>query len=296
MEDSGLVLPALLIEERLRPFLSLGLRYVYTETDHGFIRLSPYAETKNSGHDGILPKNGRERNGFPVNPEQKAASVPDATADSFRVAPDFKPVQETRGQNPSESAHSRSMRPAAHAAPRPENKNASLQADNENSRQSRPDAERIPENWPEPWKSHWKRIGRCRPVVWTYWELGLDVSGRADARRGTLLRKFNAELGLPPGTNAYWPVAAPNADNTLLPNKGVFLAGLERIAPRFTVVCGKRTLEELNPGGATPFFSTQFFHNCLVLALPEVMELLENVELQKKAIAFLRPYLSTIKA
>lgn len=291
MEDSRLVLPALCIREHLRPFLSLGIRYVFTDTDHGFIKSSPYAELSSTKNDAFLKNTTVSKNAIPGKREQAIVSA--------------KSPYSGHGQ---EDSKTREKPAAASTGFCTEKKNISSQnkseysqLKNSNVRQLQPSdtqqpIDTISKDWPEPWHGHWKSIGQCRPVVWTYWELGLDISGRADTRRGMLLRKFNAELKLPSGTNAYWPIAAPDKADMLLANKEIFWAGVERIAPRFAIVCGERALAALAPQNTIAPFSTQFLCNCLVLALPEIMDIVENKEIENKTIIFLQRYLSSLKA
>lgn len=44
-------------------------------------------------------------------------------------------------------------------------------------------------------------------LVWTYPELAEDMSGRGSAERSRLWQRLIADLGLPRGSNAFWPLA-----------------------------------------------------------------------------------------
>ena len=289
MEDPGLVLPALLVEENVRPFLSLGLRYVYSETDYGFVGRTPFSELKNPLQNATLAKR-RAEPATAVENRKNRTDIPkcqNPSAAKKTIVPEKnQPLSSV--QTPRQPARMETVYKANNAAPSSDTP--------DKSRQPHLKDRNLEETWPTPWKNHWRNIGRCRPVVWTYWELGLDMGGRADARRGALLRKFNTELGLPPGTNAYWPIAALDEKNALQANRAIFLAGLERIAPSFAIVCGKKALAAIFPEISLSPFSRHFLHNCLVLTLPEIMDLLENESLQNQALAFLRPCLSALKA
>ena len=289
MEDSGLVLPALLVEENLRPFLSLGLHYVYSETDYGFVGRAPFSELKKPLQNATSAKRRTEPATIiedrPNRTDIPKCQKPSAVKEQIDAKKNQSP---SAVQTPRQFVRLETAYETNSSAP-------SLNSPDKN-RPPHSNGRNPEETWPTPWKNHWKNIGRCRPVVWTYWELGLDMGGRADARRGDLLRKFNTELGLPPGTNAYWPITALDEKNTLQTNRSVFLAGLERIAPSFAIVCGEKALEAIFPGTSLSPFSRHFLHNCLMLTLPEIMDLLKDETLQNRTLAFLRPCLSALKA
>lgn len=277
-----MVPPALLIDERFRPFLFLGLRYFYSEEDAGFVTQLPYAglnmevQTTNISSDSVttITSTGKnwKKNKIPSAPHP-SPSLPTCCSEG---------AKQQNNQSEKKLAYARSKNDFSNHKPL-------------NGSQHSTSHVQKSEVWPQPWNTLWSNIGRCRPIVWTYWELGLDISGHADARRRALLQKFNTELSLRPGTNAYWPICAPGENDTLYANKSVFLSGIERIGPQFSVFFGKRILEILEPENPLSPFSTRFFSGCLILALPEIMEMIEDVTLQNKAIAFLRPYFSTLK-
>ena len=80
-------------------------------------------------------------------------------------------------------------------------------------------------------------------MVWTYRELGSDLSGRADPARGALWRELIKLLDLPRGKVAFWPFAVPAGREGEEVRMEPFLAGLARIAPKALVVFG----EEASP-------------------------------------------------
>lgn len=105
-----------------------------------------------------------------------------------------------------------------------------------------------PSRWPAPWPAIFARAPRQPLLVITYYELGLDLTGRADPRRGSLWRRLLPELGLA-GRNAvaFWPLALPGDGDACLPDPERFLAGLARLSPRVLAVFGDRAARLLGP-------------------------------------------------
>jgi len=102
-----------------------------------------------------------------------------------------------------------------------------------------------PAGWPDAWRRLLAKT-RPAPVVWTYSELGLDLSGVGSPERGSLLRRLIAGLCLPRGASAFWPSALPveNTAGTFAPDAEIFFAGLERLSPRLVVLFGHTTLAD----------------------------------------------------
>ena len=95
-----------------------------------------------------------------------------------------------------------------------------------------------PARWPAPWASIFAKTPASPRLVITYRDLGLDLTGRADARRGNLWRGLLRELGLAgQGAVAFWPFALPQAGETVA-RADIFAAGLDRLRPRVLAVFG----------------------------------------------------------
>ncbi|MDR0828173.1 MAG: hypothetical protein LBN33_09935, partial [Desulfovibrio sp.] len=62
--------------------------------------------------------------------------------------------------------------------------------------------------WHESWKKIYSRTPKA-PLIWTYVELGLDLSGQGDPRRSQFLKELIARLDLPRGSSAFWPLCLP---------------------------------------------------------------------------------------
>ena len=132
--------------------------------------------------------------------------------------------------------------------------------------------------WPEPWASLFKAVRRPARTVWTYMELGLDLSGSPDpARRETLL-KLTSALAWPKGSIAYWPLAVPK-DGNLAPDKTLFLKGAMAIRARLIVCFGRKAAEIIE-------VSESSFPKILVL--PELPELNADQKNFEQALTMLR--------
>ncbi|SIN86837.1 hypothetical protein [Halodesulfovibrio marinisediminis] len=146
-----------------------------------------------------------------------------------------------------------------------------------------------PEEWPQQWQAYWSKVHVPSPVVWTYWSLGDDLSGHADPKRREVLKKLIASLNLPRGTSSFWPVAASGesaGDLTAAPE--IFLAGLRRLRPRYSVVFGSKALKSFMPDSKLrPYLFTQFLGHRLI-ALPDVDYLVKSPNMLAPVIAYLR--------
>lgn len=104
-----------------------------------------------------------------------------------------------------------------------------------------------PAAWPSPWPRIFAKAPPKPRLVITYAELGLDLTGQADARRGNLWRKLISDLGLA-GQNAvaFWPVALPGSDQHSQ-DLDYFVAGLALLAPESLAIFGDAAAGLLQP-------------------------------------------------
>jgi len=96
-----------------------------------------------------------------------------------------------------------------------------------------------------PWAGFLAKTPPAPLMVWTYRELGADLSGRADPARGALWRELIKRLDLPRGSVAFWPFALPEEGESEVVHMEPFLAGLARIAPKSLVVFGTHAFEPI---------------------------------------------------
>lgn len=111
----------------------------------------------------------------------------------------------------------------------------------------------VPAPWPQGWLDILAKTPRKPRLVITYAQLGLDLTGRADARRGALWRRLISDLGLA-GRNlvAFWPLTLPEGE-AMVTRQDVYLAGLARLAPDLVAFFGDATATAfpLDPPGPT---------------------------------------------
>lgn len=146
-----------------------------------------------------------------------------------------------------------------------------------------------PEEWPKQWQMYWSKVTIPSPVVWTYWSLGDDLSGHSDPQRREVLKKLIGSLNLPRGTSSFWPVSASGQNaNELEAAPEIFLAGLRRLRPRYSVVFGSKALKSFMPDSTLrPYLFTQFLGHRLI-ALPDVDYLVKSPNMLAPVIAYLR--------
>jgi len=162
-----------------------------------------------------------------------------------------------------------------------------------------------PERWPAAWRELFTKTPQPAPVLWTYWALGLDLSGCADAARRDTLRRILGALQQPKGSNAFWPVAMPDAEASLPRDVGsspnalpvapdvvadtaLFLAGLERIAPRLVVVMGSKALRAFAPDLRARPYQQIPWRGRLLIVLPDMDNLIAAPATVEAVIAYLR--------
>lgn len=164
-----------------------------------------------------------------------------------------------------------------------------------------------PEQWPGPWRTLLGKTPQPAPVLWTYWALGLDLSGCADAARRDTLRRILGALQQPRGSNAFWPVAMPVA----MPEAGgeaasspgndaassapepvcdpaLFMAGVDRVAPRLVVVMGSKALRAFAPELRARPYQQIPWRGRLLIVLPDMDNLIAAPATVEAVIAYLR--------
>lgn len=102
-----------------------------------------------------------------------------------------------------------------------------------------PTVARDPAAWPAPWPGIFRKTPPKPRLVITYQALGLDMTGRADPRRGALWRRLIQALGLA-GANAvaFWPYILPESVDTQA-DMAIFLAGMQLLQPTLTAFFGE---------------------------------------------------------
>lgn len=223
--------------------------------------------------------------------------LPEGTAETAapspreRFAPQAEPQRVAVAPPPSQPT-----RPAPAAAPRPK---ASVKADSPAARPVHTFAASAavpadPQDWPAPWAAQWHKT-KPAPLIWTYHELGLDITGQGEpSGRGMLFRKLIAELRLPKGSSAFWPCAMPH-DGVLQANAPLFTAGLLRLAPHVLVVSGDAALADI---GFAPHILAPFrqiiIEGKLIVGIPDTAALLRDPQQVTTTISFLQAVLQPL--
>jgi len=133
-------------------------------------------------------------------------------------------------------------------------------------------AKPVPQGFPEPWSTFLGRVPEAPKVVWTYMELGLDLGGQADPKRGAVLRNVINHLKWPKGTTAFWPVAAL-ADGALQPDSQMFWKGWELWRTPYIACFGEEALRVIYPE-AEPGSTTYLLEHVTIYVLPPLTKLI----------------------
>ena len=161
-----------------------------------------------------------------------------------------------------------------------------------------------PHVWPAPWR---QQLEKTRPglVLWTYWNLGLDLcdpqaEGRLE-RRG-FLQKLLQDLAHPAGTHTFWPAGMPAApedrtpgtDEGLVPHADAFWSGTSRLGARGVVVMGSAAVKALGlPPGLRPLQQTRY-RGHMVWVLWDVDYMQREDQRYASMLAFLRQSLRQV--
>jgi len=129
--------------------------------------------------------------------------------------------------------------------------------------------------FPEPWASYFAKAATSPRIVWTYLELGLDLSGQSDPRRAAALRNLITHLRWPRGTTAFWPVAAC-IDGALRPDGPMFWKGWGQWNTPHIACFGEDALRVIHPE-ADPGCVRVFREHVTIHVLPPLAELVNRL-------------------
>ncbi len=154
-----------------------------------------------------------------------------------------------------------------------------------------------PNHWPFSWAD---RIAKSvqAPILWTYHELGTDLLGAGSPERSTFFKSLIGDLRLPRGSSVFWPSAMPptnqNAPARLEANPAVYAAGVRRLNPQVMVVFGDKAIEDMGLAGRVKKFRQEMVEGRLLLALPDIEELLRQPRQRQSAVSLLRAVLASV--
>ena len=141
-----------------------------------------------------------------------------------------------------------------------------------------------PSSWPDEWQAIFSRTSPA-PLLWTYADLGADLTGRGSKERSSCLRTLIGTLNLPRGSSAFWPVSLHSDPAELF----FFQAGLQLLAPKVVVMLGAEAVALTGLG--LPLhqpFTQHIFQGRMYVLVPGFDALLSKSGLPDKACAFLR--------
>jgi hypothetical protein len=99
-------------------------------------------------------------------------------------------------------------------------------------------------------------------------ELGLDLGGQADKKRGSVLRNtLNHHLKWPPGTAAFWPMAGL-VNGSLQPNADLFWRGWQMWKSPYIVCFGEDALRVIYPDAVPGQKTIMLEHVAIHVTLP----------------------------
>lgn len=256
------------------PWQSLGLRYLLAPAD-----LPP--ELSLPGNGIPAPASGRRadsttssRSSMPPRAPQAAQRTPHPArhpeqpagqgATPYSGQPRPAPVP---ASGPHADAPSGPVGPAAGQRPAPRPVRPPVPPRDISDRAERPGRvwrPLAPALWPDVWQ---QRLQKTRPgrIVWTYWNLGNDLSGvdtPGRQERSAFFQRLLQALQHPQGSHTFWPVclpaAVPSAEEAALQaNADVFWSGLPRLGARGVVIMGSAAVDAVQlPGGLRPLQHT----------------------------------------
>ena len=153
-----------------------------------------------------------------------------------------------------------------------------------------------PEAWPEAWRSLFLRTAPA-PIIWTYAELGDDLSGRGDKDRSACLRHIIGSLQLPKGSSSFWPVSLSGGETgeAVSGRERYFQEGLRLLKPGAVIFLGAGAVElsgiALNLH--IPYTQT-IARGMLHVLLPDFTTLLAGENFTRQACVFLRSSLGDL--
>lgn len=152
-----------------------------------------------------------------------------------------------------------------------------------------------PSQWPTPWRDWFMKCVPA-PVLWTYHELGADVTGTGHSQeRSAFLKRLIADLALPKGSSVFWPSSMPSAGGDLspAPHAPLFAAGLRLLQPRVVVVFGDAALEDMDMRDRVRPFGQIMVEGKILVCLPDIGELLRGDAQRASVISLLRALFAT---
>ncbi len=204
---------ALDLPDHLRHWHGLGLRTVYSETD---LAASQAHQT-------------------PVHSARGASGMDQAS--SLRQAPAGRPGPPAQNPQPSArpSSDHRVLQQSERTTPKPGI--APVVPSVVTSGEVR---------WEEPWTTYLQRLPQPCATIWTYWELGADLSFEPHQGRRAIFARLIRKLAWPKGSVGFFPVNEAR-NNKLLAQGSMFWAGVNKAQAKYVFSFGRRSLMSICP-------------------------------------------------
>lgn len=245
---------ALRLPERLRPWSALGVDAILCPAG------LPQSSTHNASHATPTPKPGRsghepaaDPRASPASPSSAPAQGPSAhtsagtSSAQSDAPPSFAASHAVSGQDSpqqSRDTHQPRLRYDALQRPAPE---ATGPADVLPG-VPRGYAPPVPEDAPLPerWVTHLSQYQPGVAMLWTYYEMGLNLWGARNPKRSELFGQLIACLGLPKGSIGFCPMTEPAGD-VLVERPAYFWKAAEQLGATVIACFGERSFRALCP-------------------------------------------------
>ncbi len=120
------------------------------------------------------------------------------------------------------------------------------------------------------WTQYWNSVTKKPKVIFTYYELGQDLTGNPDPARRSFFQQLMNRLTWPKGTCAFWPMAAYH-DNSHYPDESLFWRGAIKLMAGYMACFGEQALSVICPGAKVG--QVVMKNDVLVYALPSIEDL-----------------------
>ncbi len=148
------------------------------------------------------------------------------------------------------------------------------------------------ENLPSPWAVFAAKSKPGRALLWTYQELGLDLSGNVNPTRSELIKQIINALNLPAGSSNFWPHSLPlqtSGEQEFKQEPELFHRGFNALEPQFLLVFGETSITAIMPDWKCLPYTYTNYKNKVLIYLPR-LEQLEDGQKFKKSIEFLQAF------
>lgn len=144
--------------------------------------------------------------------------------------------------------------------------------------------------WDEPWTTYLQRVPNPCTTIWTYWELGGDLSLEPHQGRKAILARLIRKLGWPKGSIGFFPVNEVSGHKPLA-KAPMFWAGVKKVGAEHVFSFGRRSLMTICPDRTFRYGSVTL-GNVRLHILPELDDLVSE---QRDAMFLVWNALSSIK-